>query len=67
VQSYFVLSQPNMLAQVVYGLAPWILAYLLEKRYGQQHLGATPRAQQWPKEEPAIERPTVAAELVAAP
>lgn len=66
VQSYFILSQPNFLAQSVFLLLPWAMAYVLERRYGREDLAAAPRPQWWPgryrvEQRGEAERPALAA------
>jgi membrane protease YdiL (CAAX protease family) len=48
IQSYFILSQDNDLAQVVYSLAPWAIAAYLARRCGEEHLAEVPRPTWWP-------------------
>ncbi|GEM44682.1 CPBP family intramembrane glutamic endopeptidase [Deinococcus cellulosilyticus] len=43
VQSYLVLSTENMLAQTAYSLVPWVVAVVLLRKFGAEHLSAAPR------------------------
>ena len=43
VQSYLILSQPNLLTWTLYGLVPWAIAIALLRRYGNEHLATQPR------------------------
>lgn len=48
VQSYLILSQPNPVAQAMYGVLPWAIAILLSRRYGDDDLAPVPRSRRWP-------------------
>jgi hypothetical protein len=48
VQSYLILSQPNPVAQAMYGVLPWAIAIYLSRRYGDEDLAAVPRPRWWP-------------------
>jgi hypothetical protein len=45
VQSYLVLSSNNMVAPVLYGILPWVIALVLLWVYGKEHLARHPRPQ----------------------
>ncbi|MDQ3863845.1 MAG: hypothetical protein M3317_10150, partial [Actinomycetota bacterium] len=45
VNSYMVLSSQNVLAQTLGGILPWVLAIILLRVYGGEHLAAKPRPQ----------------------
>lgn len=45
VQSFLVLSSGNVVAQSVYGMLPWLIAFVLLRVYGGEHLAAHPRPQ----------------------
>lgn len=45
VQSYLVLSSNLMAAQALYGILPWIIAVVLLRWYGKEHLARLPRPQ----------------------
>lgn len=48
VQSYFVLSQENYLAETIFAVFPWVIAIYLTRRYGEEHLAEVPRPTWWP-------------------